>query len=111
MERLQSVVKILLDPEQNCTVKGRTVQSNLRMPRMILEGVEDVDEAALINLDKSKAFDRVEHHYLAAVLHIAGFKPDLQVDQLAVAQVNGKRPSALSLSRLVRQGCLLSPLL
>ena len=117
-ERLQLVADRLLGPEQTCAVKGRTIQSNLHLIRTILEGVKDDDCAALINLDQSKAFDRVDHQYLATVLQAAGFKPDfckwislLYRAPSAVVQVNGKLSSVFALSRSVRQGCPLSPLL
>ena len=48
-------------------MKGRSIQDNLHLVRQILEGIEDDTEAALINLDQSKAFDRVDHRFLAAV--------------------------------------------
>lgn len=35
-ERLQSVAEILLRLEQNCAVKGQTIQSNLNLIRTIL---------------------------------------------------------------------------
>ncbi len=117
-ERLQSVAESLLGPEQTCSVRGRTIQSNLHLIRTIIEGVKDDEEAALINLDQSKAFDRVDHRYLAAVLQAAGFAPNfcrwislLYRSPSAVVQVNGRLSDAFVLSRSVRQGCPLSPLL
>ena len=34
----------------------------------VQEGMEDSTEAVLINLDQSKAIDRVDHQFLATVL-------------------------------------------
>lgn len=75
-KRLQSVVGSLLEPEQTCAVRGRTSQSNLDLIRTIIEGVKDDERAAQINLDQTKAFDKVDHQYLAVVLRAAGFEPD-----------------------------------
>ena len=116
--RLQLVVGDLIGLEQNYAVKGRSIQNNLHLIRTILEGIKDDDEAALINLDQSKAFDRVDHRFLATVLETAGFEPEfrrwiriLYQSPTAVVQVNGKRSSAFPIERSVRQGCPLSPLL
>lgn len=59
-DRLQLVTEILLGPEQNCAVKGCTIQGNVRVIRLILEDVKDDDLTALINFDQCKSFDRVE---------------------------------------------------
>ena len=64
--RLQIVLGSLIGPEQTCSVKGRSIQDNLHLIRTIIDGVKDDTEAALINLDQSKAFDRVDHRFLAA---------------------------------------------
>ena len=68
------------------------------MIRKVLEGIEDGTEAALISLDQSKAFDRVDHWFLATVLEIAGFQPEFRRwistmyhNPQAVVQVNGRR--------------------
>ena len=53
----------LIGPEQNYAVKGRSIQDNLHLVREILEGLKDDTEAMLINLDQSKAFDRVDHRF------------------------------------------------
>ena len=57
--RLQLVISDLIGPEQNYAVKGRSIQDNLLLVREILETLKDDTEAALINLDQSKTFDRV----------------------------------------------------
>ena len=46
--------------------------------REILEGLEDDTEAALINLDKSKAFGRVDHRFLVTVLVTDEFQPEFR---------------------------------
>ena len=74
---LRLVISDLIGPEQNYTVKGRSTQDNLHLVREIREGREDDAKAALINLDQSKAFDRVDHQFLAVILEIAGV---LQMD-------------------------------
>ena len=58
----------LVSPEETYAVKGRSIQDNLHLIREVLEGIEDGTESALINLDQSKAFDRVDHRFLATVL-------------------------------------------
>ena len=89
------------------------------MIREILEGIEDGTEAALISLDQSKAFDRVDHRFLATVLETAGFKLEFHRwisimyhnPQTVVQVVNGRRSRVFAIERSVRQGCPLSPLL
>ena len=79
------------------------------MIREVLEGIEDDTEAALISLDQSKAFDRVDHRFLATVLETAGFEPEFRRlmsmmyhNPQAVVQVNGMRSRAFAIERSVR---------
>ena len=79
-------------------MKERSIQDNLHLVPEILEGLKDDTKAALINLDQSNAFDRVDHRFLATVLETAGFEPEfrkcisvLYHNPQAVVQVNGKR--------------------
>ena len=83
----------------------------------ILEGIKDDIKATLINSDQFKAFDRVDHRFLAAVLETAGFEPEfrkwisiLYHNPQAVVQVNGRCSGAFAIERSVRQGCPLSSL-
>ena len=73
---MQLVINDLIGPGQNYAVKGRSIQDNLHLIREVLEGIEDDTEAVLINLDQSKAFDRVDHRFLAVVLEIAELEPE-----------------------------------
>ena len=115
--RLRIVVEDLIGPEQNYAMKGRSIQNNLHLTREIIEGVEDDTDAALISLDQSNAFDRVNHRFLAAVLE-TGYEPKfrrwisiLYHSPRAVMQANRKRSGLSVIERSVRQGCSLSPLL
>ena len=115
---LQLVISDLIGPEQTFAVKGRSIQDNLHLIREVLEGIEDDTEAALISLDQSKAFDRVDHRFLASVLETAGFEPEFRRwismmyhNPQAVVQVNGRRSRVFAIERSVQQGCPLSPLL
>ena len=115
---LQLVISDLIGPEQTFAVKGRSIQDNLHLIREVLEGIKDDTESALISLDQSKAFDRVDHRFLASVLETAGFKPEFRrwISMMyhkpqAVVQVNGRRSGVIAIERSVRQGCPLSPLL
>ena len=115
---LQIAISDLISPEQTFAVKGRSIQDNLHLIREVIEGIEDCTEAALISLDQSKAFDRVDHRFLATVLETAGFKPEFRRwismtyhNPQAVVQVNGRRSRVFAIERSVQQGCPLSPLL
>ena len=115
--RLQLVISDLIGPEQTFAVKGRSIQDNLHLIREVLEGIEDDTEAALISLDQSKAFDRVDHRFLVTVFETVGFKPEFRRwismmyhNPQAVVQGNGRRSGTIAIERSVRQGCPLSPL-
>ena len=76
--RLQLVISDLIGPEKTFAVKGRSIQDNLHLIREVLEGIKDDTESELISLDQPKAFDRVDHRFLASVLETAGFKPEFR---------------------------------
>ena len=115
---LQIVISNLISSEQTYTVKGRSIQDNLHLIREVLERIEDSMEASLINLDPSKAFDRVDHCFLASVLETAGCQPEFRRwisvmyhNPQVVVQVSGKRLRAFVIECSVPQGYPLSLLL
>ena len=84
----------------------------------ILEGLKDGTKAVLINLDQSKAFDRVKHRFLMTVLETARFKPKfckwismMYHNPQAVVQGNGKHSEAFAIKHSVWQGCPVSSVL
>ena len=116
--RLQIVVSVLIGPEQTYAVNGRSILDNLHLIREVLAGIEDGTEAALICLDQFKAFDGVDHRFLASVLETAEFQSEfyrwislMYHNPQAVVQENGRRSKAFAIERSARQGCPLSPIL
>ena len=116
--RLQVVIGNLIGPEQTYAVKGRSIQDNLHLIRELLKGIEDGTEAALISLDLSKTFDRLDYQFLASVLETDGFQPEFRRwvsimyhNPQAVVQVNGRCSRAFAIERSVWQGFPQSPLL
>ena len=87
-------------------VKGRLIQNNLYLVRQILEGIENDTEAALINLDQSKALNRMDHQFLVMVLDTAKFEPEF-CKWISMMyhnpQANGRHSRAFAIERSVRQ--------
>ena len=74
--------------------------------------------AALLSLDQETAFDRVSHEYMFAVLKAYGFGDSfigwiklLYKNVSSTVLVNGLQTDPFPVTRSVRQGCSLSPLL
>ena len=113
--RLQTVLPSLIYREQTCAVKGRTIQDSLHLVRTVVEKVDG--NAALINLYQSKAFNRVDHGFLVAVLSAAGFKLHFRIwirllyaSPGVMVEVNGVRSEPFTLTQSIREGCPLSPM-
>ena len=91
----------LIGPEQTYAVKERSILDNLHLILEVLEGIEDGTESALISLNQSKAFDRIDHWFFATVLETVGFQPEFRRwismmyhNHQAVVQVNRRRSRA-----------------
>ena len=72
----------------------------------------------IVSLDQEKAFDRVEISFMIKVLECTGFGPSFQhwigllyIDVHSAVSVNGFLTEFFPVTRGVRQGCPLSPLL
>ena len=113
-DRLQTALPSLICPEQSCAMKDRIIQDSLHMVRTII-----VDgNTALINLDQSKDFDRVDHRFLETVLTAAskhftfsaGFAFFMRSPRVT-AEVKWVKSKPFTLIRSIRQGCPLSSML
>ena len=69
---LQTALPSLISPQKSCAVNSRTIQDSIHIVHAIIGKVDG--NAALINLCQSKAFDRVDHGLLGAVLSAASFE-------------------------------------
>ncbi|KAI8484945.1 hypothetical protein Bbelb_373520 [Branchiostoma belcheri] len=117
--RLKSVVASVLHTDQTCGVPGRSIGNNLRLMRdvVVYANAQNVD-CAVVYLDQAKAFDRVNVGFLQKTLTKMGFGPIfrrwisiLYNNISSSVLVNGALSAPFALSRGVRQGCPLSPLL
>ena len=117
--RLGKVLHDVINIDQTCGIKGRSIRDNVHLLRNIIDYVNTKNiHCALVSLDQSKAFDRVSHAYMFAVLQSFGFGPSfcrwielLYSNISSQVLVNGFLSDAFHVTRSVRQGCGLSPLL
>ena len=116
--RLLKVIHSVVNKDQTCGVPGRFIGENVALLRDMVDFASSSNvPMAIISLDQEKAFDRVDWRFMRANLSKMGFCSSFirWVDlfctgvQSAVS-VNGYL-RFFFLSRGVRQGCPLSPLL
>ena len=117
--RLQPVMHKLVHEDQQCAVKGRKIQNHLHNIREIITycRIKNIP-ARILSLDQEKAFDRVSHSFLHKVLeasNISQYVGDwikiLYDDPCSRVIVNQELSEEFTLTRSVRQGCSMSPLL
>ena len=117
--RFKKVMGNLVHIDQTAAVLGRSIQDNVHLLRNILDySCQKNNKFILLSLDQSKAFDRVDHSFMFQVLKKFGFGPHLMkwvgllyTEIKSVVLVNGYFTDIFEVSRSVRQGCSLSPLL
>ena len=117
--RLSRVMSSLVDPDQTCSVPGRSITSNVTLLRNMLDYIERTNETGiLVSLDQEKAFDRVNHTFLFRLLAHFGFGSDfiswiktLYTGANLKIIINGYLTEQIEIKRGVRQGDPLSPLL
>ena len=115
---LHNTVKVLhfvVSSNQTCGVPGHFIADNVAFLRDVTHSGTAV---AVLSLDQEKAFDRVDWDFLRATLSRMGFGPSFirWVNLLysgieSAVNVNEHVTPFFRLTRGVRQGCTLSPLL
>lgn len=117
--RLLKVIHLVVDKDQTCGVPGCFIGENVALLRDLVDFASvSGTPIAVLSLDQEKAFDRVDWSFMRATLSAMGFGPsfitwvDLFYHRVqSSVNVNGYLSPFISLSRGVRQGCPLSPLL
>ena len=111
-DRLNTVLASLVHPDQTA-VKGRYIGTNIRTLSDLLTFTKTTDAPlGLLLLDQEKAFDKVSHSFLDAVLQRFGFGPIfrrwisvLYDDSQSRLRINNTIGEPFFLRRGVRQGC------
>lgn len=118
-DRLQTCLHQLIEPEQSGFVKGRSISSNIWTMKSIMQlsNLNMIDGSCIL-LDQEKAYDRVEHAALTAIMKARDFPTDWinvieSIHQSATCVIKSQscRPITIQRSRGVFQGCPLAPLL
>ena len=113
--RLKHIIPKIICQEQFCCPGKSIIDSNLIMRDVLYFCNENNIQGAVLTLDWSKAYDRVDHNFLFAVLAKLGFCDSfIKILKLfcsnvrSVIQINGNITSSFHIGRGVRQGCPLS---
>ena len=117
--RLSHVLKDIVNIDQTCGVPGRSIGDNIHLIRNVMQYANDKGiGGAVISLDQAKAFDRVSHDFMFKCLEKYNFGPNfirwikiLYKGSCSKVLVNGFFTETFQVSRSVRQGCSISPLL
>ena len=117
--RLCKVLGSIVDPDQTCSVPGRSISSNLALLRDTLDFIERTGETGiLVSSDQEEAFDRVNRSFLMNLLEHFGFGPSfcswiftLYKGAYMHILVNNFFSDPVPLLRGVRQGDALSPMI
>ncbi|KAM7306569.1 hypothetical protein ISCGN_010272 [Ixodes scapularis] len=118
-KRLEWGLRDVIGEHQTYGVKGRTISTNLHTMRVVYEAAQVLQcPLAVLQVDLSKAFDRVCHAFLFRLLENCGIGSRLlryvQICYRSITTrllVNGDMTAPISVTRSVRQGCPMSPIL
>lgn len=115
--RLKTVINSIIGPTQAYSIPGRDISDTINTIRDTVSCLNK-EGGILLGVDLEKAFDRVEHPFLWAVLERFGFGP-IFIKRIKMmysgaksrVKCNGLLTNSFELGRSVRQGCPLSALL
>lgn len=119
VRRLRPLLPSLVSPLQTCSIPGRDILAALSLVRDLLAYARSREvNGVVLSLDQRKAFDFLEHGYLFEVLEAYRFPAPfvhmlrLLYDGLHTTLIlSSQRTDPFPVTRGVRQGCPLSPLL
>ncbi|XP_069461310.1 bcl-2-like protein 12 isoform X1 [Ambystoma mexicanum] len=117
--RLAPVLPNIIDPDQTGFISHRSTKDNIRGALNLIEvATQNSQQLALLALDATKAFDKVDWPFLTLTLEALSFGPTFRKMVLANYQapktwlrVNGRLSDPILLTCGTSQGCPLSLLL
>ena len=117
--RLSSVIPEVIKEDQKGFVKGRHIEENVRLVEDVIDYCEENNiPGAIMCIDQSKAFDRVEWEWLDRTLEVIGFGPKFRMwikilykNANSCILTNGFVSKSFKIARGVRQGSPLGPFL
>ena len=117
--RLLKVIHLVVNSDQTCGVPGRFIGENVAFLRDVVHYASSSGApVSILSLDQEKAFDRVDWGFMRSTLSAMGFGPSFipcvnlfYFHVQSSVNVNGYLSPFFALSRGVRRGCPLSPLL
>ncbi|BFZ21637.1 hypothetical protein BsWGS_24676 [Bradybaena similaris] len=117
--KLKPFMATLVHTDQQCSVPHRNIHQHTYFIRDIIQYTHEKDcPSSLLSLDQEKAFDRISHQYLHKTLkhcnvgdHFERWVRILYQSPESRILANHSLSGAFRLTRSVRQGCPLSPLL
>ena len=78
--RLKTVLPDVINEDQKGFMQGRHIEENVRLVEDVIDYCEDKNvPGAIICVDQSKAFDRVEWEWLDRTLEVIGFGPKFRL--------------------------------
>ena len=117
--RLLKVIHLVVNSDQTCGVPGRFIGENVAFLRDVVHYASSSGApVSILSLDQEKAFDRVDWGFMRSTLSAMGFGPSFipcvnlfYFHVQSSVNVNGYLSPFFALSRGVRRGCPLAPLL
>ena len=117
--RLKSLLPSLVEQQKMGFVHGRHITDNILAVRLLQEQArKSTQPVAMLQLNYAKAYDRVDHKYLWAIMQAKGFSPEfihltrgLTEGSFSKVHFIGLFTNKFPLQRGVKQGCPLAPLL
>lgn len=117
--RLIPILQEFITSQQFAFLPGRNIHHSILLTNELLhQASQSGENFVLLKLDIMKAFDKIEWRFLLSLLHHLGFGGLLTAfleatygSASSAVLINGRMSTSFLLSRSVRQGCPLSPLL
>jgi hypothetical protein len=117
--KIKPFMHLLVHEDQQCSVPNRNINTHCHFLRDMIQYAHDKDaQTAILSIDQEKAFDRVSHKFLHQVLernnlgkYFTNWIKIIYKKPSSKIIINHSLTESFLLTRSVRQGCPISPIL